>query len=108
MKIVKFQHESASAQFQYVDKDVVFLNNLWSEERGQGHASELMNKIVTYADQNQLTIIIIAQRYGNPNRSALNNRQLEEFYVKFGFDYDGVQSRPSSMKRYPSQKKHAS
>lgn len=108
MKIVKFQHETASAHLTYVDRRVVVLNNLWAEERGSGHATGLLNEIIGYADAKQLTILLVAQRYGNPNRSALNNTQLEQFYAKFGFEQHGTQKRPVMMRREPnSQKIHA-
>jgi hypothetical protein len=63
-----------------------------------------MEIICSHADENGLTLILIAQEYGRFDRS-LTNEQLVEFYKKFGFDIDtdsGIKL-PPSMTRYPKR-----
>lgn len=46
-----------------------------------------MLKAVNYADENNLTLMLVAQRYGVT--TGLNDEQLVEFYKQFGFRVRG-------------------
>lgn len=61
--------------------------------------------IIDYADKNGLTLHLMAQAYGHPTSTMLDNKQLEEFYTKFGFERDPNQPQlsrfPIGMIRHP-------
>lgn len=55
-----------------------------SEERGQGKATRLIQKICDIADKYGVFIGLTPTQFGN-DKNALNDEQLENFYKKFGF-----------------------
>lgn len=107
MKAMTFRYGQASAYIFPLSDDVYAVSNLFSRARGQGHAKGVMQQVIDYADTYDITLRLIAQRYGNPMHPALDNPQLIEFYGNFGFEKEG-ESKPITMVRHPSQEKHAS
>lgn len=83
MRIV-FDYESCCAVLELHDFKYATLSSLRSGVRNQGHATEVMKKIVEYADKHNLGLFLTVQAYGPPD--ILNNNQLESFYKKFGFE----------------------
>ena len=81
---MSFRHKGASAQLRFLDGTEAVLVNVHSVNRGQGEGSELMQKIVDYADRNDINIYLRAQRFSVP-RDAPNNHDLVAWYQKFGF-----------------------
>ncbi len=101
MKAIKFQEGGASVTLMPLDRYLHGLQDLYSNERGKGHAKRVMQKAVEYADTHRVTLFLVAQEYGRER--GLNNVQLEEFYNKFGFEKDIRSARPVRMVRYPSR-----
>lgn len=82
-----FHHESASARLsQLAHPNLYLLTNLFSHERGKGHANGLLKLITEFADSNQLSIFLEAQPYGRPVQTALSTMQLVTLYEKHGFE----------------------
>lgn len=81
--VKKFTHQSAQANLRISKNHTARLYNLYSQIRGEGHASGLMKKIVSYADEQGLCLYLDIQRYGKP--PGLDNQQLAMFYWEFGF-----------------------
>lgn len=82
---IPFSYERASAKLQWMADDLYAVRNLWSQTRGLGHARGIMEKIIKYADDHGLDLFLIAQQYGSVNHPSMNNKELEAFYMKFGF-----------------------
>lgn len=55
-----------------------------------------MQKVVNYADENGLTLMLVAQRYGIT--TGASDEQLVKFYKQFGFKVRG-ESLPVIMER---------
>lgn len=80
-----FKHESASARIKAVS-GIQMLCHVYSRERRQGHATGLMEKVCRYADENHITLYLIADPYKTTmNSDIMTPARLEEFYHKFGF-----------------------
>lgn len=105
MTTIRFWHGKASATLVHINRDLYHLGDVWTEveDRNQGYAKGVVKKVVDYADQNNITILLRAQRYGKATEPALDNRQLEEFYAKFGFEVTDRQ--PVKMVRRPVARK---
>lgn len=103
MKAIKFAEGGASANVMPLDRYLHGVQDLYSYERGKGHARRVMEKIVAYADEHRITLFLVAQEYGRER--GLDNVQLEQFYSKFGFEKDIRSARPVRMVRYPSREK---
>lgn len=104
MPHLRFSYGKASAILEELEPGKLYsLRNMFSRTRGQGHANGVMDRIVEYADKNNSTIILVIQRYGYNDHKALNNKQLEEFYRKFGFvkDTEKDETFLTHMTRYP-------
>lgn len=101
-RIIKtvFKFQSARVTLEHFDNGTAKLSGLYSEERGQGHASELLMEVTRYADKHELAMWLILQRFGDPH-GGLSNQQLVSFYQKFGFDILDDTERPITMIRYP-------
>lgn len=84
-EVVQFKQLSASAHLT-VDFELKEsrLANVFSEERQQGHATALMQSVIEYADDNELTVYLTARRYGHP--IGPDNDVLVDLYKKFGFE----------------------
>lgn len=84
-KGILFKHESASARIKEVSGNSM-LCHVYSRERRQGHATGLMEKVCRYADENGITLYLVADPYKTTMQSdIMTPGQLEEFYRKFGF-----------------------
>lgn len=79
----EFEHETATAAVRHHGGGLASLVNMFSRTRRKGHATALMQKVVDYADEQHLTLMLVAQRHSIT--TGLNDEQLVEFYKKFGF-----------------------
>lgn len=106
MASIRFKHGKASAQLVSIDESRYKLSDIWTEvdSRNQGYAKGVMRKIISYADAHNLTLLLMAQRYGKASDPALENKELEMFYKKFGFRTTA--RAPIRMVREPSQETH--
>lgn len=84
VKSVTFRRQSASLVLHYEEDGGAKISNLYSQERGKGHARELMNAVLEQTDREGLVVWLEVQRFGNP-RDGLDNFQLMDFYQSFGF-----------------------
>lgn len=106
MKNKMFLYGGAQAKLVIWDVEEATLSDVSSRIRGQGHARNVLQQIVDYADSENLTVRLTVQSFGfrNFQGTSLNNDQLEEFYGKFGFVRDeGSLKRPYRMTRVPSR-----
>lgn len=101
MKPIKFVEGGASANVMPIDRYLHGVQDLYSYERGKGHARRVMERIIAYAEEHRITLFLIAQEYGHER--GLSNVQLVEFYKKFGFEKDLRSNWPARMVRYPSR-----
>lgn len=104
MHVIPFRYRQASAKLERLDLGIYQLKNVWSHARRMGDGRGVMERVASYADRHNLILVLVAQQYGNPNSPGLNNKQLEEFYAKFGFEKQPDQGKPTRMIRYPNQK----
>lgn len=100
-----FKNGIAAVKLAHMHDDRVMLSNLFSRIPGKGHGTDVMKKAVEYADQNGLTIVLVVGRYAYPDGRGLDNKQLVEFYKKFGFTVVEDGGLPIMMHRKPSQEK---
>lgn len=96
---IKFNYEFATARLTIWDNGVAFVSGVHSRVRGKGHATKVLSDIIDYADAQGLTLQLHVQQYGPP-QDTLNNKQLEEFYGKFGFVTVPDSGRPILMERF--------
>lgn len=101
---MSFRHGGASGQLRFLDHEHAVLANVHSVNRGQGEGTELMKKIVAYADRHGLTVYLRAQRF--TSRDAPDNNQLVAWYQKFGFEvttrYGSVRTMRRVSQRIPT------
>lgn len=100
-RVVNLKYSQASAKLTQMDDKLYSLSNVWSQSPGQGYGRGVMEKVVHYADQHGLTLILMAQRYGHPIQGRLSNQQLETFYARFGFVRHPNSGLPVTMTREP-------
>lgn len=94
-----FKHESASVMVTPAE-DHYWISHLYSIVPRKGHATVVLQKVVDWADENELVLKLTAKQYGNVH--GLTTKQLHTFYQKFGFTGEA-----SLMIREPqSQEKH--
>lgn len=105
-RIVKaiFTCQSAQVTMTHSDSKTAKLSNLYSQERGKGHATSLLEEVMDYADKNGISLWLEVQRYGNP-RNGLDNSQLIRLYEKFGFDVLEDRRTLVMMGRYPLERR---
>ena len=94
-----FRHGGAYVKLTHLGQDVWSLHDLWSDDRGKGHAKEAMCQAMDFADKYDLTILLVVQMYGTYDCKMLDNFNLEAFYKKFNFER--THTRPVRMIRHP-------
>lgn len=92
----RFVYKSASLILTPDRPDTFRLQNLYSLEPGNGHASELLRQVAAEADKRGATLILTAKQYGNPR--GLPTPQLIAFYGRYGFA-----TTDSTMTRLPKE-----
>jgi len=97
--VAKLKHKSASVTLRPVEGNVVWLANLYAEERKQGHARELMTEVITKADAQGIVLQLDARAYGHP--SGMGNGDLILFYESFGFRKVESDITKNLMERQP-------
>jgi GNAT superfamily N-acetyltransferase len=103
---VPFQYASATATVNMVADDIGFLNSVYARDRRMGHASGLMEQVISWADGKDVTLHLTAQGYGNGR--IMHNQDLIAFYERFGFRrVPGDNPWPARMVRLPSRTIHA-
>lgn len=103
IEIKMWEYKSATAKMTIWDKESATIADLFARERQQGHATKLMEAICTYADENNIDILLTAKRYGHP--IGPTTLRLVKFYEKFGFEVLGRDRSAAIMER-KSQKLH--
>lgn len=103
MSTLKFEYGHASAKLIFIDPGLYALSDLRSESLNQGHARQVMLRVMHYADKHDLLLRLIVQQNRHPDPQAMDNDQLETFYSKYGFKRDSGSTRPYTMTRYPSR-----
>lgn len=98
-KTIKFKHISATCILVVWGDGKASLGDVYSADKGKGHATQMLNEVIRYADEKKLTIVSAAEPYGEEPR--LNLPQLIRFYEKFGFVF--MDNNPISpyMERAP-------
>lgn len=99
-KPIVFRHESASANLHIWDDNRSTLSEVFAEQPGLGHGTELLRKVAAYADLHNLHILIAVQQFFYRDNRGLNNQQLVSFYSKFGFERI-PDTKPIQMIRIP-------
>lgn len=95
-----FRLKSAQVTVTHGDDNTAKLSSLYAQERGRGHASDLLRIVTDWADDNRISLWLEVQRYGDPH-GGLDNSQLIRLYEKFGFDVLEDGQRLVMMGRYP-------
>lgn len=93
-----FTNESASCELVIWDEEHAAVSNLYAKQLGKGHASGLLNKITSFADENSLRLVLIAEPFDNDGLSLF---QLIQFYRKFDFVSDSDPEKATFMERIP-------
>lgn len=98
-KGIRISFESASASIKEVNGEHMLVN-VYARDRGKGHASGLMDRVIYYADKNQLRLKLIARPYKTVARGdVLSPEALVEFYRKYGFVTDYTRDGAEYMVR---------
>lgn len=99
-----FMNKGATATINMVGPRLGILAGLYSRNRRQGEATELLQQMVAWADERDVVLILTAQGYGRGR--IMDNHDLVRFYEKFGFRLDRSPDwplLPFRMRREPSR-----
>ena len=82
---IKNKYKNELKTFELIDTpfDTVYLDTIEVKNPGSGAGSEIMNELIKFLDENNLTIELQIE----PNKNNLIN-----FYEKFGFDEEDIES----------------
>ena len=83
--LLHFSHKSARARLTIWGAYDATLSNVFSTDRGRGHATRLLEKVMNYADRNELTVVLLVQAYHYADGRSPDNAGLANWYKKFGF-----------------------
>lgn len=103
---IRFKHESAHIDMVFALNGQVWLENAYAGEKRKKHGRECLIQITEFADREQLTLRLKAQRYGDDPNSPPSEK-LVEMYKRHGFviDESYLGSDPVRMIRKPQRKK---
>lgn len=94
---IPFIFESARVVLHVLDDGSATVSSLHAADTGKGYAKAVMQKLIDFADENKLRLVLDVQQFQNPR--GLSNEDLIEFYMKFGFDVVNPAARPIVMWR---------
>lgn len=100
---IVFKYKSATCElilWDGEDTGKASLSEVHSAVKGQGHATQMLNEVIRYADDHSLTIVSAAEPYGY-EPGSLNLRLLMNFYKKFGFVFTSDEPDNTFMERTP-------
>lgn len=105
MRELRFTYGGASAKLVKQNRTLAVLSTLYSRQLGQGHATQVVQKIVDYADAHGFTLILIANPFGyGTSHPVPDIYRLTAFYQKFGFEFEHGSKPPYFMTRLPREK----
>lgn len=78
-----FNHKSATCMIIDWLDGTATLSDVYAVDRRKGHATELLNTVMRWADERGLVLKTAAAAHGEGDR--MSTLQLVEFYSKFGF-----------------------
>lgn len=96
----RFVYESAQAYLRFDGPQLAKLHSVYSEHRGQRHATTLLLEICEFADRNKITMYLNVGRFGYSDDQSPDNTALQKWYAKFGF-YTIDRKKPVQMNRDP-------
>lgn len=94
-----FEYKSASLTLILWDDDRASISSLFSGERRQGHATEVMHRAIKFVDQRCLTLALVVEAFGE---NGMTNPELVDFYKKFGFNTNSTDEHLVYMERLPT------
>lgn len=97
---IPMSYKSASVELLRFDTYTI-VQRLYSGEPKQGHATELMQQVIEFADRERIKLVLEARQFGNPY--GLSTEQLKTFYGRFGFTQLPKTGDFVLMERNPSQ-----
>jgi len=100
MKTSSHWYRSAQVKLCEWDEGPAVLTGMHSEQKNQGHASELMEQICRVFDTMGMTVLLDAQPYGK-RKDGLDQKQLIKFYEKYGFKVADADHGQILMERTP-------
>lgn len=84
-KQLRFQYGRATAKLAVWDEHHATLSNVFSVDRGKGHAHGVLQQVADYADRHGLELLLEARQYGYSDKMSPDNAGLRRFYAKYGF-----------------------
>lgn len=101
--LVRFTHKGASARLTVWGRYDATLSNVFSKNRGKGEATQLLEKIMNYADRHELSLIVLVQAFHYADKMSPDNAGLAAWYHKFGFEYCADDQPLRRMIRHPRE-----
>jgi hypothetical protein len=98
--IKHFSFMTARARLAIWNDEKASLSGLISGSPGRGHATGLMREVSKFADDKELTVYLVAQRFHYADDRGLDNIQLMRFYEKFDFTYQFDVANPKAFTMY--------
>jgi hypothetical protein len=82
----KYAHAELGVE-QLSDGEVsIYISRIWSDIKGKGYATKLLNKIKKYSDKTDVPLSLMASAVNNIKTSGgLNQQELVDWYIKNGF-----------------------
>lgn len=85
-EFTEYKSKSATAQVLDFGNGTASLSGIQSTERGKGHATDVLNDVLRWADERGIAMKLVAHAIGD---DGLPQAELVKFYEKFGFVLDG-------------------
>lgn len=93
--MLKFRNDYASLTLSIHGEGTAAIGNFYSRKRRKGHGSALLKEVISFADQNNLKLLLNAQPYG-PGRHD-DNEHLVKLYERFGFKVWKQGGKPTQL-----------
>lgn len=82
-----FKNDAAYIKLKQLDNKTACVVNLFSYDRGKGHARDVLQQAIDFADSFGIQLVTKAKRYHDGD--GLTDDELVIFYEKFGFVRQG-------------------
>lgn len=93
--VLKFRNSYASLDLSIHKEGSAAIANFYSRKRRQGYGSALLREVISFADQNNLKLLLEARPYGPGKHDG--NERLVKLYERFGFKVWKQGGKPTQL-----------
>jgi len=93
--VLIFRNEFASLRLIIHGEGSAAISDFYSRKRRKGYGSSLLKEVISFADQNNLFLLLEARPYG-PGKNN-DNTHLVKLYERFGFKVHSIGRKPTQL-----------